>query len=361
MTKKKTDCGEPKWRVLVDDVGVPVPQRIVSVAVIRAQADVGNEFAIVRDHNSPRDVVLGDEDEIDLGDGNVFYTLRRCDVQPHDHCEEPAKLALFVDDRAEIVTRREQTGKTVLQLFSIPLNVSLLRDFESPNDQPIGIDEDLVYGHGPVFVTRQREDGLKITVNSRVFTEDDGVKPEMTGGEIAALVYPESPKETCVWLTSGEKKLIEFAQSIAIALCVTFDVVRKGVTGGYTQTRVGMEIEKLTEGGARVTAIEQPKAVIYHDLSVKPGMPVATSDVLVLIPNGYPGQLLDGAYLPEDSPLFGRVKGQPQSNLVTAEGRRWKLVSYHPHTNGIGPAWDPTRHGIHTYIGEIMSWLQDTV
>lgn len=357
--EQKQDCGEPKWRVLVDDAGVSMPQQVVPVAVIRAQAQVADDFVLVRDHNSPHDVVLSEEDEVDLRDGNVFYTLRRCDVQPRGDCRDPAKLALFVDDRAEVVTRREQTGKLVRQLFSIPLNVSLIRDFESPDDQSIELDDDLSYEHGPVFVTRQREDGLKITVNSRVFTEDDGVKPQMTGGEIAALVYPESPQETCVWLTSGEKKLIEFAQSIVIALCGTFDVVRKGVTGGYTKTRVGMEIEKLTEGGANVTVIDQPQAVVYHDLTVKPGMPVASSDVLVLIPGGYPGQLLDGAYLPEDSPLFGRVKGQTQANLVTALGRRWKLVSYHPHTNGIGPPWDPTRHGIHTYIGEIMSWLYD--
>ena len=99
--------------------------------------------------------------------------------------------------------------------------------------------------------------------------------------------------------------------------------------------------------------------MVYHDLPVQSGVPVAASDVLVLIPSSYPGQMLDGAYLPEGSPLLGRAKGKPQGNFVTALERKWQLVRYHPHTNGIGPAWDPTRHGFHTYIGEIMSWLQD--
>jgi hypothetical protein len=359
MSKSENSCGDAKWRVLVDEVGVSMPRQVVEVAVIRAQASVGDDFVLVRDHNSPNDVVLDDDGIVDLRDGNVFYTLRRCDVQPRGECQEPAKLAIFVDDRVEIVTRRDQTGKLVLQLFGIALNVQLIRDYERPNDAPIALDDAAVYDDGPVFVTRQREDGLKITVNSRVFTEDDGVKSEMTGGEIAALVYPEKPQETCVRLLTGGERLIEFAERITIALCATFNVIRKGVTGGYEQSRVGLEVGKLMEGGATVTVIDKPAAVVYHDLAVKPGLPIANTDVLVLIPGGYPGQMIDGAYLPQGSPLLGKVKGKPQGNTVTALGRTWQLVSYHPHTNGIGPAWLPTKHGFHTYIGEIMSWLHD--
>lgn len=359
MNKKQNDCGDAKWRVLVNDVGVSMPRRIVPVAVIRAQASVSDDFVLVRDHNSPNDVVLDDNGTVDLRDGNVFYTMRRCDVSPRGGCLEPAKLALFVDDQFEIVTRREQTGKLVLQLFGLALNLQLFRDYERPNDEPIGLEAQALYDDGPVFVTRQRDGGLKITVNSRVFTEDDGVKPEMSGGEIAALVYSENPQETCVWLTTGEKRRIEFAERIQITSCLTFEVVRKGVTGGHERSRVQLEVDKLIEGGATVTIVDQPEAVVYHDLSVKPGLPVAQTDVLVLIPSGYPGQMIDGAYLPQGSPLFGRVKGQAQENIVSALGRNWQVVSYHPHTNGIGPSWNPTHHGFHTYIGEILSWLHD--
>jgi hypothetical protein len=34
--------------------------------------------------------------------------------------------------------------------------------------------------------------------------------------------------------------------------------------------------------------------------------------VLVLVPGGYAQSMLDGAYLPQGSPLIGVVKGQPQ-------------------------------------------------
>ena len=94
MSKKEHGCGDAKWRALVDDAGVSMPRQFVSVAVIRAQASVGDDFVLVRDHNSSNDVVLNDEGTVDLRDGNVFYTLQRCDVQPRSGCHEPAKLAI---------------------------------------------------------------------------------------------------------------------------------------------------------------------------------------------------------------------------------------------------------------------------
>ena len=90
MNKNKNKCGHAKWRVLVDDAGVSMPQQVVAVAVIRAQASVGDGFVLVRDHNSPNDVVLDDDGTVDLKDGNVFYTLRRCDVQPRGKCQDEA-------------------------------------------------------------------------------------------------------------------------------------------------------------------------------------------------------------------------------------------------------------------------------
>jgi len=44
------------------------------------------------------------------------------------------------------------------------------------------------------------------------------------------------------------------------------------------------------------------------------------TDVLVAVPNGYPGQPLDGAHLPEGSPLLGRVRGFADG-VIVAVGR----------------------------------------
>lgn len=360
MSSVKTECSaEPKWRALVDDAGVPVPQRKLSVGVLKNQSGLGDEFVLVRDHNSPNDVVLDDDQEIDLADGNVFYRLRKCDAQPRGACDAPAKLALFVDDRPEITLRTEQTAAQVLRLFSIAKHVQLIRDLESPNDTVLASEDKLTFSDGPVFITRAVTGTLKITVNSRVFTENDGVKNKMTGLQIAALVFPDDPSKTRVWRKSSEEQEIDLHERIDIENCDVFDVVRDGVTGGFEATRVKRETGALLEGGAKVSINSDPPAVIYHDLAVKPGLPVKSTDVLITIPGAYPGQMIDGAYLPDNSPLFGRVKGSPQDTRVTALGSRWRLVSYHPHTNGIGPSWDPTRHGFHTYLGEVMSWLQD--
>ena len=360
MTNSTTACAaSPKWRALVDDTSVPAPRQKVSVQVLKNQSGIGEEFALVRDHNSPHDVVLDDEAEVDLSEGNVFYRLRRCDLQPRGRCEAPAKLALFLDDRAEVTLRRTQTGIQVLQLFGAPKHATLVRDYESPHDEVVEAEESVDFSDGPVFITRAVEAALRITINAQVFTETDGVKPEMTGNQIAALVYPEKPGQTRIWLTSDGNREVGQHEVVNIKGCESFDVVRQGVTGGFERSRVERELDGLREGGASVTLHDQPPAVVYHDVAVADGGPINETDVLVVVPGAYPGQMLDGAYLPDRSPLLGRVKGAPQQNLINALGRRWRLVSYHPHTNGVGPAWDPTRHGFHTYLGEVMSWLRD--
>src|SRR4051812_7464947 len=88
-------CDYPaKWAVQVDDKVIPMPERKVKATVIKGQASVGEDKVLVRDHNSPHDVIIVDDEVIDLADGNVFYTLAACDVQPRPGCAEPPKLAL---------------------------------------------------------------------------------------------------------------------------------------------------------------------------------------------------------------------------------------------------------------------------
>jgi len=352
-------CDHPaKWAALVDDMVISIPERKVKVTVIRAQACVGENRVLVRDHNSPHDTVVDDNEVIDLADGNVFYSLATCDVQPRPGCLEPAKFAFFVDDRAEVTVRRSQTGRTLRELFGLPLNSHVVRDDEGKTDQFIGLEAAAEFRDGPVFYSRSVNSALHITVNSRVFTEEDGVKKHMKGFEIAALVYPQNPRETRIWQVSPEKREIGLDSEIKIDCGDGFDVVRKKVDGGYETARVDLELEKLREGGQVVTKTANPNAVIYHDLRTRPGNTLSKTDVMVLIPGGYPGQMLDGACLPAGSPLIGKVKGSPQSPVM-AQGRTWQLISYHPHSGGGGPAWNPAIHGFHTYIGELLSWLYD--
>jgi hypothetical protein len=352
-------CLHPaKWAALVDDKVIPMPHREVNAMLLREQACVPEGKALIRDHNSPHDLVVAENEPVDLAKGNVFYSLSGCEVQPRPACAEPPKLAFFVDDRAEVTVRSAQTGKTLRELFGLPLNANLVRDNEDGSDQAISIKDAVEFKDGPVFYSRTTVATLSITVNSRKFTEHDGVQHSMTGEQIAALVYPQNPRETRIWEVSPEKREIHLDKKIEIESCEVFDVVRKKVDGGYEAARVDLELATLRDSGQVVTRTENPPAVIYHDLRTRPGHAIPKTDVLVSIPSGYPGQMLDGAYLPQGSPLIGRVKGQPSGQL-TALNQTWRLMSYHPHNGGGGPAWNPSVHGFHTYVGELLSWLYD--
>lgn len=44
-----------KWTAVVDDILVPMPQRVVKASVVTAQAAVPDGRVLVRDHNLPED------------------------------------------------------------------------------------------------------------------------------------------------------------------------------------------------------------------------------------------------------------------------------------------------------------------
>jgi hypothetical protein len=83
-----------KWAAVVDDVVVPTPRRHVMAGLIKDQAGIGAEFVLVRDHDSPEDVVFGDADAIDLAAGNVFYRLRSCGACRPDRSPEARQQPL---------------------------------------------------------------------------------------------------------------------------------------------------------------------------------------------------------------------------------------------------------------------------
>ena len=351
---------EAKWAALVDDTVVPLPCRKVKVSVIVAQASIPDGQVLVRDHNSAEDVVLSYESTVDLAEGNVFYTILECDVQPRGHCSAPPKLALFVNDRYEVTVRADQTGQTIRDLFNLPRNAVLVRDDVGRTDEPMEPADPALFTDGPVYYSRAVVAVLIITVNARLFNEHDGVKCEMTGREIASLVYPQSPNETRIWFVSGGNREIGLDERIEIHGCEVFDVVRKKVDGGFEASRVEGEIGKIHATAQKVTFVSFPVgAVVYHDLRTRPGSPVALTDVLVPVPAAYPGEMIDWAYLPDNSPLIGRVKGSAQDHRINALGRTWRRISYHPHNGGGGPAWNPALYGFHTYAGELLSWLYD--
>lgn len=345
---------EPKFGFVINDSGYSSPRREISVATLKSQAGITNSDVLIRDHNSPNDVALHDEQTVDLVDGNVFYTISKCDFRPRGDCGDRAKLAFFVDDAFEVTTNPSQTEITLKGLFALPEQTRLVRDLKSPNDVVIGYAVATPFEEGPVFITREPEASLRITVNHRRFTEDDGVKERMTGLAIAALVYPENPKCTKVQL--GDR-VIGHDEEFAIEGCESFEVIRSNVKGGFELTRVQREIELLRESGASVTIVESPiPSIIYHGLKTRLGCEPARTDVLVPIPSGYPNEI-DWAYLPLNSPLIGRVEGSPQDHRIEALGTTWRQISYHPHRGGGGPAFNPTKHGFHTYISEVLSWL----
>ena len=125
--------------------------------------------------------------------------------------------------------------------------------------------------------------------------------------------------------------------------------------------RIERELTLLRSGGLVVELVEGGRPIVlYRNVPTgaeRLGLPAVT-DVVVPVPDGYPASMIDLAGLPADSPLLPRLKGgQNNQGELAADGRQWRLASYHPHNGGGGPPWDPSRHGFHTYFDQIVAWL----
>ena len=202
--------GHAKWFASVDDRRIPAPRRVLSVSVLRAQASIPPDQAIVRDHNSPDDEVLAEHAEVDLADGNVFYTVSRHEARPPLRCMAPAKIAFSVDDRVEETLNRHQTAHSLLELFGLGPDLVLFRDYETPCDEQIKLAAEILFDQGPVFYTRTNEHNqphlVQITINGKPYQVRPGNHPVV---ELKNLADPKIPKEDilCIMVDGVPKPL----------------------------------------------------------------------------------------------------------------------------------------------------------
>jgi hypothetical protein len=159
----------PKWAALIDDRLFPMSRRRLMARDILDQAGIGLNFVLIRDHETRNDVPFAADTAVDLAGGNVFRSAARCEPGPNPHCPGAAKLAFVCDDEWEVTLIDTQTGRSLKRLLGLPDEAVLLRDFESPNDHPIGDDEAVAFRDGAVFTCSNRPAfrETKIFVNGR--------------------------------------------------------------------------------------------------------------------------------------------------------------------------------------------------
>jgi hypothetical protein len=125
--------------------------------------------------------------------------------------------------------------------------------------------------------------------------------------------------------------------------------------------RIERELAMLQEGGQLAELFTEDRAVVLYRQVPTCGLSIGlppTEDVIVPVPPGYPASMIDLAGLPVGSPFLGRARGsQNNQGVLFVAGRQWQLASYHPHNGGGGPPWDQMRHGFHTYLDQLIAWL----
>jgi Multiubiquitin len=187
-------AAEAKWAAVIGDRLVPLPRRRLQARDILHQAGAKEGETLVRDFASPNDVAFEPDVEVDLASGNVFNLVAGCRLSREIPCDAAPKLAFIVDDRWEVTVEPSQTSASLRGLFGLKDDVGLIRDYESPNDKPIGDGQRIVFSEGPVFVTRKT-----ITTIIVEGTRHEWPRPEISHAEVVTLfepTYPQHPEIT---------------------------------------------------------------------------------------------------------------------------------------------------------------------
>lgn len=80
---------------------------------------------------------------------------------------------------------------------------------------------------------KEHKEGLHIFVNRRKFEEGDGVRPQMTGAQIAALVGVPADNAVVRFDSGPDKREIGIHEVVKIKNGEHFLVTRKVVEGGH--------------------------------------------------------------------------------------------------------------------------------
>jgi hypothetical protein len=127
--------------------------------------------------------------------------------------------------------RPEMTGGQIAALVDVPAEDAVVRLESGGEPREIRVEETLHIKDGMRFVVTKRN--LHIFVNRRKFDAADGVRSEMTGAQIAALVDVPADNAVVRLEKGGEPREIPVAETIHIKDGMHFLVTRKVVEGGY--------------------------------------------------------------------------------------------------------------------------------
>src|SRR4051812_17183687 len=109
------DASHPrsKQAAVIDDCLFPMPRAQMAARDILDQAGAPKDVVLQRDYNDPLDHVFGDDEIVDLRDGNVFKTRPCCAPAPCGNSSAKPKLAFVADDVWAVTVTARQNGHTL--------------------------------------------------------------------------------------------------------------------------------------------------------------------------------------------------------------------------------------------------------
>lgn len=373
-TPTPNDRPASKWAALVDDQHLPTPERRVKVSVLKAQAGIPKDLALLRDVSPAEDVLLRDDDLVDLAEGNVFYSRKGCFESSSAPCTGKPKLAWFVDDHHEVSLLAEQTGNSIRELFSLKHYQCLLRDYDSPNDPPITEDERIRFEDGPVFVTcveieKCCKDGESPPPCRGYLIRVDDTKiivrkPNPTGREILILAGKD-PNSTMLNQKIGKRfEPVPLDKKVDLTACgiERFTTLPNEQSEGRPiLTRafaLPEEDQELLDGSDLEwgTVMDGTNLwLIIHKVPLPAAFIQRPTSVAIQIQRGYPSAQLDMAYFHPPVERVDRKTIPATEAMVSIQGTTWQRWSRHYTSKN---PWKAGVYNTFTHYLLSLSWLE---
>lgn len=326
-----------------------MPRQIIPALLIKEQAGIDPKSHIIRDLQSPNDSVIENDENVDLGAGNVFRSAQHAPPsQAGCDPNAPAKLAFILNDAFVFAVEPTQTEGALRRQFGLNPKVQLLRDLVGPNDKPIADDEKVHFKDGPVFVTvfdieEHCKDGDALSPCDGYLIRVDDTKIVMreshpTGREIL-LRAGKDPKLTMLNQKIGKRfEPVPLDKKVDLTACgverfTTLPNEQSEGRGSASRDFALPELDQelLEDSNLNWETVQEgeSKWLIIHDIAVPQKFLQRPTSVAIQILPGYPSTPLDMAYF---NPPVHRIDNKtiPCTEAVQiVRGLGWQRWSRH--------------------------------
>lgn len=251
-------------------------------------------------------------------------------------------------------------GDALRECANLSTNSALYLDIRDEIDIPVGSEDWLLLRGGEHFAVGDHQNGiednpclrvpLRIHFNSVELPADKALhRPKLTGAELRQLdPHANNTFRVASDIEGLPDEYIADGQRIIVQPKDRFITVPCGNVGDGDLLADHLSQVQAEYGLASLVVNGNSRYLVVPNYKLPPGWSRDSSDLLIIVPNGYPMAPLDMFYLERDVTLSGGREAGGSAQIELHLGKSWRRFSWH-YTDGTS-AWLPNRSTLKSHM-----------